>query len=355
MNWEFWKQRRVLITGHTGFKGSWLSLWLQSHGVPLVGYALQPPTQPSLFDLAHVGDGMVSIIGDIRDPNQLQAAFDQHQPEIVLHLAAQPIVRLAYAEPVETFQTNVMGTVNLLEAARKTDSVRAVVNVTTDKCYLNREWFWGYREDEPLGGHDPYSSSKACSELVSAAYRTSFFQPQDRVRLATARAGNVIGGGDWAQDRLVPDIINALMAHRPPEIRAPNAIRPWQHVLDPLHGYLLLAERLWTEPDLAEAWNFGPYETSAQTVGYITHYLSRSWGFDRPFEQSHGQHPHEANYLKLDSSKAHARLGWRPRFDLHTTLDLIIAWYQGLQKGLDPRALTLHDIETFESIQESLT
>jgi CDP-glucose 4,6-dehydratase len=229
-----------------------------------------------------------------------------------------------------------------------------LVNVTTDKCYLNREWCWGYREDEPLGGHDPYSSSKACSELVSAAFRSSFFHPHSAIRHATARAGNVIGGGDWAQDRLVPDILDALIHGRTPLIRSPHSIRPWQHVLDPLHGYLLLAETLWDHPESAEAWNFGPYETSAQTVGYITNYLSRAWGFDQPFEQSPGHHPHEANYLKLDSSKAHSRLGWRPRFDLHATLDLIIHWYKGLQQNQDPRMLTLHDISTFETDQEPM-
>ena len=271
VNSAFWKDKRVLLTGHTGFKGSWLSLWLQSMGAQVTGYALAPPSNPSLFDVAEVGKGMTSIIGDIGDLERLRAVFAEHKPEIVIHMAAQALVRYSYVEPVETYSTNVMGTVNLLEAVRGTDSVRAVVNVTSDKCYENREWVWGYRENEAMGGFDPYSNSKGCAELVTAAYRNSYFHPgqykEHGVAIASGRAGNVIGGGDWADDRLIPDIMRAITQGKPVNIRNPHAIRPWQHVLEPLSGYLLLAQKLFEDgPAYAEGWNFGPNDEDAKPV-----------------------------------------------------------------------------------------
>ena len=271
---DFWRGRRVFLTGHTGFKGGWLALWLQRLGADVTGYALDPPTTPSLFAVARVGAGMRSIINDIRDAETLAQAMREAQPEIVIHMAAQPLVRYSYQAPVETYATNVMGTVHLLEAVRQTDSVRAVVNVTSDKCYENREWVWGYRENEPMGGYDPYSNSKGCAELVTAAYRNSYFNPaqysQHGVALASARAGNVIGGGDWAEDRLIPDILRAIAAGEAVNIRSPHAIRPWQHVLEPLSGYLLLAQRLIEDgPAHAEGWNFGPSEEDARPVQWI--------------------------------------------------------------------------------------
>jgi len=284
MNPTFWRDKRVLLTGHTGFKGGWMALWLQSMGAEVVGYALAPPTEPSLFQCARVGDRLVaSHLGDIRDLDHLQRVFKEHCPEIVFHMAAQPLVRLSYSEPVDTFSTNVMGTVNVLEAVRRTPGVRALVNITTDKCYENREWVWGYRENDPMGGHDPYSSSKGCAELVSAAYRSSFFNPKDfdrhGVSVASVRAGNVIGGGDWAGDRLIPDMIRAFSAGTPVIIRSPHAIRPWQHVLEPLRGYLTLAEHMWEAgPDYAEGWNFGPNDEDAKPVQWIGQRLTEFWG-----------------------------------------------------------------------------
>ena len=280
---NFWRGKRVFMTGHTGFKGSWLSLWLQSMGAQVVGYALAPPTNPSLFEVAEVGKGMTSIIGDIRDLEKLRAVFTEHKPDIVIHMAAQPLVRYSYIEPVETYATNVMGTVNLLEAVRSTPSVKAVVNITSDKCYENREWVWGYRENEAMGGYDPYSSSKGCAELVASAYRNSYFHPdkyqQHGVAIASARAGNVIGGGDWAGDRLIPDILRAIVLGEPVHIRSPHAIRPWQHVLEPLSGYLQLAQKLYTDGTAyAEGWNFGPNEEDAKPVQWIVEKLTESWG-----------------------------------------------------------------------------
>lgn len=280
---NFWEGKRVLLTGHTGFKGGWLSLWLQSLGANVTGYALLPPTQPSLYEVARVGDGMYSHIADIRDLDRLVAVMRETRPEIVIHMAAQPLVRYSYVNPVETYATNVMGTVNLLEAVRQVGGVRVVVNVTSDKCYENREWIWGYREHDPMGGYDPYSSSKGCAELVAAAYRNSFFNPEafgtHGVALASVRAGNVIGGGDWAEDRLIPDFMRAIMAGRAVVIRSPHAIRPWQHVLEPLSGYLLLAQHLWTDgPAFAEGWNFGPVDEDAKPVEWIVEQLTGLWG-----------------------------------------------------------------------------
>ena len=352
MNRIFWKSKHVLLTGHTGFKGSWLSLWLQSMGAQVVGYALAPPTNPSLFKVAEVGKGMTSIIGDIRDLEHLRTVFAEHRPEIVFHMAAQPLVRYSYIEPVETYSTNVMGTVNLLEAVRGTDSVKAVVNVTSDKCYENREWVWGYRENEPMGGYDPYSSSKGCAELVAAAYRNSYFHPEKYkehgVALASARAGNVIGGGDWADDRLIPDIMRAISGSRPVVIRNPHAIRPWQHVLEPLSGYLRLAQKLYEEDSAyAEGWNFGPNDEDAKPVQWIVERLTKAWGEDAGWVLDGGDHPHEAHYLKLDCSKAKARLDWHPRWHLEETLGAIIEWHRTYRDGKDMRELTLHQIGAY--------
>jgi CDP-glucose 4,6-dehydratase len=353
MNTEFWKNKKVFITGHTGFKGSWLSLWLQRLGADVTGYALEPPTNPNLFTLASIGTQMHSITGDIRDAAMLDAAMRRVRPEIVLHLAAQTVVRESYDRPVETYQTNVMGTVNMLEAVRAADSVRAVVNVTTDKCYENKEWHWGYREHEALGGHDPYSSSKACSELVTSAYRASYFSAEayDRhgVGIATARAGNVLGGGDWTKDQLIPDIIRACMEHRPVQIRNPYATRPWQFVLEPLSGYLAIAEALYRDGvQFSEAWNFGPADEDAQPVGRIADTLIRLWGGDAKWIHDGAVHPHEAGSLKLDSSKAKARLGWRPRYRLDTTLERVVEWYRAFDCGQDVRGLTESHITQFE-------
>ncbi len=347
----FWDDKRVFVTGHTGFKGGWLCLWLQSLGAKVHGYALEPPTDPSLFNAAHVGEDMPSsTIADIREAATLAAAMQAAQPEIVFHLAAQPLVRYSYAEPVETYAVNVMGTVNLLEAVRATPGVRAIVIVTTDKCYENRESDRGYREDEPLGGHDPYSSSKACAELVTDAYRRSFLHPPG-VALASARAGNVIGGGDWANDRLIPDFFRAIDAGAMLHIRSPQAIRPWQHVLGPLSGYLLLAERLYDgassdEQTFAEAWNFGPPDEDARPVQWIVERLTdmfpgARWTCDR------APQPHETSSLKLDSSKARARLGWRPRWPLVIALEKTLEWHAAWRQGADMRQRTLAQITEY--------
>lgn len=356
MNRSFWQDKKVLITGHTGFKGSWLSLWLQSGGAHVVGYALEPPTQPSLFEIASVADGMTSIIGDVRDLEYLRSVFAEHKPEIVFHLAAQPLVRYSYENPVETYSTNILGTVHMLECVRHSGSVRVVVSITSDKCYENREWHWGYRETDRLGGHDPYSSSKGCAELVISAYRRSYFPPEAHERhgvaLASTRAGNVIGGGDWAKDRLIPDIMGAIMENRPVIIRSPNAIRPWQHVLEPLNGYQSLAEQMWTRgPQLAHPWNFGPSSEDARTVAWIAEYLTGAWGEGARWELDSAQHPHEDTYLKLDCSKARNLLGWAPKLRLATTLEWIVEWYRGYQRGEDMRSLTEDQIARFENIE----
>lgn len=352
VNPTFWRGKRVLLTGHTGFKGGWLSLWLQSMGAQVTGYALVPPTDPSLFEVADVGKGMTSIIGDIRDLEHLRRAFAEHQPEIVIHMAAQPLVRYSYIEPVETYSTNVMGTVNLLEAVRATASVRAVVNVTSDKCYENREWVWGYRENEAMGGYDPYSNSKGCAELVTSAYRNSYFHPEKYathgVAIASGRAGNVIGGGDWAGDRLIPDIVRAIMHGKPVNIRSPHAIRPWQHVLEPLSGYLALAEKMYTEgAAYGEGWNFGPNDEDAKPVQWIVEKLTKAWGDGASWVLDGGEHPHEAHYLKLDCSKAKMRLDWQPRWHLEDALRSIIEWHRAHHDGKDMQVLTLDQIQRY--------
>ena len=352
MNPAFWKGKRVLLTGHTGFKGSWMSLWLQALGAEVTGYAQNPPTNPSLFEMAEVGSGMKSIIGDVRDAEHLLKVFAEAKPEIVFHMAAQPLVRYSYQNPVETYATNVMGTVHLLEGVRHTPGVKAVVNITTDKCYENKEWVWGYRESEPMGGFDPYSNSKGCAELVTSAYRSSFFNPvkysEHRVALASARAGNVIGGGDWAEDRLIPDILRAIEEGRPVVIRNPHAIRPWQHVLEPLGGYLRLAQKL-VEDGTAygEGWNFGPNDEDAQPVQWIVERLTRQWGNDASWQLDRADHPHEAHYLKLDCSKAKARLDWQPRWNLARALEMIVAWQRAYLAQQDMREVTLEQIKNF--------
>jgi CDP-glucose 4,6-dehydratase len=349
VNPEFWRGKRIIITGHTGFKGSWLSLWLQSMGAKLRGIALAPPTSPALFEVARVAEGMEHRVIDIRDCGAVKTELEEFQPEIVIHLAAQPLVRLSYSEPVETYATNVMGTVHVLEAARHAGSVKAIVNITTDKCYENREWVWGYREDEPMGGHDPYSSSKGCTELVSSAYRRSFLR-EAGIAMATARAGNVIGGGDWALDRLVPDILRALEKQEPVLIRNPHAIRPWQHVLEPLSGYLLLAESLYLHGQLdAEGWNFGPRDEDARSVQWIVKHVCEHWGGGASWTLQPGDHPHEASFLKLDISKARQRLHWTPRWSLEVALEQIIEWHQHWIKGHNMRSICQSQINLYES------
>lgn len=352
VNAEFWHGKKVFLTGHTGFKGSWLGLWLDSLGAKVTGYALEPPTDPSLFELARIDELVHSVIADVRDQQRLQAEMTAAAPEIVIHMAAQPLVRDSYKIPVETYTVNVMGTVHLLEAVRHCPSVRAVVNVTTDKVYENREWAWGYRENEPFGGYDPYSNSKGCSELVTSAYRSSYFNAKDygrhRVAVASARAGNVIGGGDWATDRLVPDCLRAVLAGEEILIRNPLAIRPWQHVLEPLSGYLQLAERLYVDgPSFAEGWNFGPFDDDAQSVEWIVQRLCQSWGEGAGYRLDTEDHPHEAHYLKLDISKARADLNWRPRWSLETALEKIVAWTRAYQCSSDLREVSLRQIREY--------
>jgi len=342
----FWQGRRVFLTGHTGFKGSWLTLWLKAMGAEVAGFSLPAPTTPSLFEIARVADGIVHTEGDIRDADALAAAMMAFEPEVVLHLAAQPLVRASYADPVGTYATNVMGTVHLLEAVRRTTSVRSVVSVTTDKCYENREWAWGYREDEAMGGHDPYSSSKGCAELVTSAWRRSFLHKG--VAVATARAGNVIGGGDWAADRLVPDMLRAFECGAPVVIRNPLATRPWQHVLEPLAGYLMLAERLHADGQaVAEGWNFGPADDDAMPVGWIVERLTALWGDGARWALDDAAQPHEAHLLKLDCSKARQRLHWKPRWALDHALQRIVEWHKAWLARADMRAHCLQDIAAY--------
>jgi len=333
MTGSFWKDKKVLITGHTGFKGSWLSLWLQHFGADVIGISLDPPTTPSLYNQADVASGMLSLRQDVRNGEAIKQLFQQHKPEIVFHLAAQPLVRYSYHEPVETYETNVMGTLHVLEGIRSIDTVYAAVMITTDKCYENREWVWGYRENEPMGGHDPYSSSKGAAELLIASYRDSYYPErqydQHKVAIASVRAGNVIGGGDWAEDRLIPDIIRAFQKEKTVEIRNPYSIRPWQHVLEPLSGYIRLAELLTNDGvEYAEAWNFGPKEEDARQVQWIVEQMAKQWGNDASWVIDDDHHPHEANYLKLDCSKANTRLNWQPKWNLNQTLQKIVEWHK---------------------------
>ena len=355
---SFWRGKRVFITGHTGFKGGWLTLWLEVLGAKVAGYALAAPTEPSFCDVVAIEKSIISARNDIRDLDALRKCLLEFRPDIVLHLAAQSLVRPSYEDPVGTYATNIMGTVNVLESVRQCPSVRSVVIVTSDKCYENRERDQGYNEDEAMGGFDPYSSSKGCAELVTASYRNSFFNPDDyprhHVSVASGRAGNVIGGGDWAKDRLVPDMVRAILAGQPVRIRNPNAIRPWQHVLEPLGGYLLLAQRLFEEgPKLSGGWNFGPLDSDTRKVQDIVGKLTQQWGDDASWEADQGNHPHEARFLKLDCSRAETLLGWRPRLNVDTALAWTVDWYKAWRKGKDMRALTLLQISTYSELQPS--
>lgn len=355
VNKEFWKSKRVFLTGHTGFKGSWLSLWLKNLGAQVTGFSLPPPTQPSLYELANVSTGMTSINGDVRNFGFLKEVIGEKKPELVIHMAAQSVVRLSYEDPLETYSTNVMGTINLLEAIRQLELPCVVVNVTSDKCYENKNWVWGYRENEPLGGHDPYSNSKACSELVTAAYRESYFQNansnQSRVMVASGRAGNVIGGGDWTKDQLIPDIMRAFVSGQTVHIRNPHAVRPWQFVLEPLSGYLVLAEHLWNHGlEFAEGWNFGPHEEDTQPVSWIVQNISTLWGNGACWELDRGGHPHEAKILKLDISKARTKLGWSPKMRLTQAVEWVVEWYKAYQEKKDLREITQAQIARYENL-----
>jgi CDP-glucose 4,6-dehydratase len=344
---SFWHGRRVLVTGHTGFKGAWLTLWLHDMGAEITGFSDCVPTSPSLFELARVAEGITDIRGDIRDQAAVAAAFGC-QPEIVIHMTAQPFVRRSFAEPRVTYETNVMGTVNVLEAVRESPGVRAIVNVTSDKCYDNRDQGRPFREDDPKGGHDPYSSSKGCAELVADAYLRSFFAPHpDGPRLASARAGNVIGGGDWGEDRLIPDIMQGAIADRPIPIRNPDAVRPWQHVLNPLSGYLQLAQALDAAPHHQGGWNFGPRADDVRSVRWLVERVAERSEQALVWELDPGPHPHEAGYLALDSTKAREQLGWAPGWDLAEALGLVVDWYQALRAGADMREATLAQIKSF--------
>ena len=349
----FWNGKKVFLTGHTGFKGGWLSLWLASMGAKVTGYALAPNTTPSFFEVAKVaGDLGQSHIADIRDLEKLQKAMADAKPQIVIHMAAQPLVRYSYANPVETYATNVMGTVHVLESIRTLDCVRAAVIVTTDKCYENKEWAWGYRENEPMGGHDPYSNSKGCAELVTAAYRQSYFSPEKyakhKVAIASARAGNVIGGGDWSEDRLIPDAIKAFEAKEPLVIRNPLATRPWQHVLEPLSGYLVLAQALYQGgAQFDGGWNFGPRDDDARTVQEVINLLIQNWGSLASWTQDQSEQPHEAHALKLDISKAHQYLHWTPRWCLEQAIEKIVQWQRGFQNGGNMKKLSQEQISLY--------
>ncbi len=345
VNPVFWKGKKVFLTGHTGFKGSWLSLWLQSMGAIVKGYALEPPTSPSLFIEANVAQGMESEIGDIRNLEQLRKSMQSFNPDVLIHMAAQPLVRLSYREPIETYSTNVMGTVNVLESARYCSDLKAIVSVTTDKCYENREWEWGYRENEPMGGHDPYSSSKGCAELVTSAYRNSFFNTENSASIASARAGNVIGGGDWAEDRLIPDILRAFEKGKSVIIRNPLSTRPWQHVLEPLSGYLVLAQHLYEDGKAyAEAWNFGPKDEDCKPVQWILDKMVAAWGEGANWKLDKNDNPYEANFLKLDCSKAATKLKWQPTWHLDYTLKLIVDWHKQWQAKVDMRTHCINEI-----------
>jgi len=347
---DFWRDRRVLLTGHTGFKGAWTSLVVRALGAKICGVALAPESGPNIYELAQLASQIESHLLDIRDDARLKGVVSDFKPEIIIHMAAQSLVRASYASPVETYQTNVMGTINILEAARSTPSVRSIVVVSSDKCYLNREWLWPYREDEALGGHDPYSSSKACTEIVTASWRQSFFS-NDGAAIASARAGNVIGGGDWAADRVIPDCIRAFTTGVPVALRNPQAVRPWQHVLEPVTGYLLLAERLSREPgQFSEAWNFGPNEADTKTVAHMVETLIHHWGEGADWTAAPGTHPHEAHALRIDSTRARVKLGWRPQLPLDEAIAWTAEWYRGWSSGANVEELCTKQIEKYLSL-----
>jgi len=356
LNASFWQGKRVFITGHTGFKGGWLALWLASKGAVVRGYALDPWTTPSLFTQANIGSVIDDVRGDIRDAATLERALTEFAPEVVFHMAAQPLVRQSYVDPIGTFETNVIGTARVLDAVRRTPSVRAVVSVTTDKCYENKEWLWGYRESDPLGGYDPYSASKACAEIVSSAFRQSFFPVvkigEHGCAVATARAGNVIGGGDWSTDRLIPDLVRGFLAGEPVLIRRPDAIRPWQHVLEPLAGYIQLAEKLLSDDPAhyATAYNFGPFDDDAQPVSWIVERMVKFWGDGASWVLDQDPGVHEAGFLKLDASRARTELGWRPRLRLEEALEWLVSWYKASQRGADLQRVTLDQIAAYEKL-----
>jgi CDP-glucose 4,6-dehydratase len=345
---DFWSKRRVLLTGHTGFKGAWLSLWLQSLGAEVYGVSSGTPTRPSFFELARIGEGMTNLTADVRDAPAVAKALLDAAPEVVIHMAAQPLVGRSFAEPRETYEINVMGTVNLLDAVRASPGdVRAVIVVTSDKCYENRDWEQGYREHDAMGGRDPYSSSKGCAELVTSAYRRSFFSGPDDTRVASARAGNVIGGGDWAAGRLVPDVMRAALGGEAMHIRNPDSVRPWQHVLNPLSGYMVLAQALWGSPEHACGWNFGPPDEDARSAGWMVERLAHLWPGGVSWSHDEGPHPPEARYLTLDSSRARRLLGWQPPVTLDDALESVVEWYQRLAEQADMRAVTLAQIDRF--------
>ena len=355
LNRSFWQYRKVFVTGHTGFKGSWLSLWLDAMGADVTGYALKPPTEPSLFEQARIGECIRSIQGDVRDFARLKSAIAECDPDVVIHMAAQSVVRYGYQEPVETYATNVMGTVHLLEAVRQLKRPRVVLNVTSDKCYANQEWVWGYRESDPMGGHDPYSNSKGCAELVTGAYRDSYFSANamssSGVALASARAGNAIGGGDWTANQLIPDLVQAFMDRRPCRIRNPLAIRPWQFLLEPVHGYLLLCEKLAEEgSSFASGWNFGPAQSDARPVSWIADTLTALWGEGASWTRDGGTHPGEAQLLRLDTSKSMTGLDWHPVLPLAQGLEWVVEWYQAFRAGDHVQSVTRRQIERYEHL-----
>ena len=355
MNLDFWKNKKVLLTGHTGFKGSWLSLWLQNLDVDLIGYSKSIPTKPSLYELSCVEDEMISIMGNVSDLNKLNEIIHEYKPEIIIHMAAQSLVQESYKNPIETYTTNVLGTVNIMQAIRDVSFVRVAINVTSDKCYENNGLERGYNENDPMGGFDPYSSSKGCAELVTASFRNSFFNPTEyekhRTAIATVRAGNVIGGGDWAQNRIIPDIMKGILGKTPVKIRNPDAVRPWQFVLEPLHGYMLLAEKLWYEgPKFSEGWNFGPDYNDIKSVSWLVEKLSQLWNTQIILEYDKEGFHHEASTLKLDCTKAKQRLGWKPKTNLEVGLKLLVEWYKQFELGHDIREITEQQIKEFNKL-----
>lgn len=355
MNLEFWKNKKVLLTGHTGFKGSWLSLWLQKLGVNMVGFSKSIPTKPSLYELAHVEDGMISIMGNVNDLNKLSEVINEHKPEIIIHMAAQSLVQESYKDPLETYNTNVFGTINVMQAIRDVDSVRVLINVTSDKCYENRDLERGYNENDPIGGFDPYSSSKGCAELVTSSFRNSFFNTAEykkhRTAIASVRAGNVIGGGDWAENRIIPDIMRGILEKTIVRIRNPNAVRPWQFVLEPLSGYMLLAEKLWNNGEqFSEAWNFGPEYNDVQSVSWLVGKLSQLWNTDINLEYSKDGFHYEANILKLDCNKAKQKLEWQPKTNLDLGLKYVVEWYKQYELGKNMKEMTENQISEFSKL-----